>query len=371
MFQDAAFEAAQRGATRVCELVEPAVRLCVGNELKKVAETDVDSWRESRHRTCLLWALDHEFEFVPMPHCDEAASSSSATPIGGGSVALAHSLLGGGSDGGNDGSDYDTVGAQRVREALECHVWTHMTVAAGAGRSLGLERGAEGADGFDDETGREGRRLGISSSNVTDEDVAPLASVAVGGAALPFGNGSGSVGHDAQSDSRAFDDFPEFESGIGGGGYVAMQTEGDVVALTAELPASSSTAASAGAAANEEQSVEELRMLYISQQPVASAAAATVASSASVAAAITSTATAIAPQSSTVPTVSSASSAAGMDASAASAAMQSMLEGVCLFEMFHDIASLSRPTTKVFAQTCSLPFAAFLSQVANFLFSDC
>lgn len=353
LFQDAAFEAAQRGAIRVCELIEPAVRLCVGNEPKKVAETDVDSWRESRHRTCLLWALDHEFEFVPMPHCDGAAVSSSATPIGGGSVALAHSLLGGGSSisvGGNDGSDFDTVGAHRVREALECHVWTHMTAAAGAGRSLGL----------DDENSREGRRLGVSSSNATDEDVAPLVSVAVGGDALSFSNGSGRVGQDAESDSRAFDDFPEFESGIGGGGYVAMQTEDDVVSLTAELSASSSTSsssasssvASADAAVIEEQSVEELRMLHISQQAVASATSATAAASAGAAsAAIASTAIAP-PQSSNMPSVSSGSFATSADASAASAAMQSMLEGVCL----PAVASLS---PNVAPQKRLLLFATF------------
>jgi hypothetical protein len=130
------FDVIQQAMARVCAVADPAVRICVANEPRHCTLTE--DQRVARHRDCLLACLDSEVEFTPM------SFGANAAAVAGGSSSLASRV---------DELDGDSVGAARVREALECHTWMHMLPKSRA----------------DAMQPREGRPVRDSSINSSDE----------------------------------------------------------------------------------------------------------------------------------------------------------------------------------------------------------
>lgn len=223
VLQDASLLAVKTWAALFSSLLDPTVKLCVGNETRATSSLPalprdaaaLEQWRQDRHQQCLFWCLDHEFEFVPMPFDGPSSPSSSSSSDQETAAASAADEL---------------TGVERVCEALSCHVWTHMTrqpkSMSSAFASQSRKQLEQSADQDENEAEGSSQFLSTSSSSagfaasfgflsqharsktsstVSDDDVAPLP-LSPTSSASPLSLFSGLSVHSAPASSSASSD---------------------------------------------------------------------------------------------------------------------------------------------------------------------
>ena len=154
MSQESSFSVAQLWVAALAAAgITPDIQLLVGNECRPLSECPAltahaadgyQQWREDKCRELVLQALDHGFEFVPLPYgAPNSSSEGAAISEGRGLAAM---------------DNRDTEGVERVQEALSCHMWANMTrkprggapggVAIAAASSLVSDAARAGSDHF-------------------------------------------------------------------------------------------------------------------------------------------------------------------------------------------------------------------------------